>query len=168
MIGKTLRAYQIVAKLGEGGMGEVYRARDPRLDRDVAIKVLGRALAADAAALARFEREAMTIAKLSHPNILAIFEFGREPSAGADEAGTAFLVTDDPARDRAPMFTPDGQSLVFYSNRNGTYETWVVGVDGGGLRKIGSVPGGHRVECARHRDARAHRRRRPPARPRHR
>jgi serine/threonine protein kinase len=68
-------------------MGEVYRARDTRLERDVAIKVLGGALAADADALARFEREALSIAKLSHPNILAIFEFSRE-------SGTAFVVTE--------------------------------------------------------------------------
>jgi hypothetical protein len=65
----------------------VYRARDTRLERDVAIKVLGGALAADADALARFEREALSIAKLSHPNILAIFEFSRE-------SGTAFVVTE--------------------------------------------------------------------------
>src|SRR5262249_27436990 len=68
-------------------MGEVYRARDPRLDRDVAIKVLSSDLATDPAALARFEREAMSVAKLSHPNILSIFEFGRD-------GGTTFVVTE--------------------------------------------------------------------------
>ncbi len=68
-------------------MGEVYRARDPRLERDVAIKVLSAALAEDPGALARFEREAMSIAKLSHPNILAIFEFARD-------GGVAFVVTE--------------------------------------------------------------------------
>ena len=72
MIGSDLGPYRILAKLGEGGMGEVYRARDPRLDREVAIKVLPASLARDAVSLARFEREAMSIAKLSHPNILAI------------------------------------------------------------------------------------------------
>ncbi len=85
--GARLGHYEIQGALGAGGMGEVYRARDPRLDREVAIKVLGAALAADPAALARFEREAMSIAKLSHPNILAIFEFGHA-------AGTAFVVTE--------------------------------------------------------------------------
>ena len=57
-------------------MGEVYRARDAKLDRDVAIKVLPESVAADPDALARFEREAKAVAALSHPNILAIFDFG--------------------------------------------------------------------------------------------
>jgi serine/threonine protein kinase len=65
-----------VAKLGEGGMGEVYRARDTRLERDVAIKVLPESFANDADRRARFEREAKAIAALSHPNILAIFDTG--------------------------------------------------------------------------------------------
>ena len=68
-------------------MGEVYRARDPRLDRDVAIKVLSASLAADHGALARFEREAMSVARLSHPNIVSIFEF-------AQDGSTAFVVTE--------------------------------------------------------------------------
>jgi Tol biopolymer transport system component len=77
----------IVAPLGAGGMGEVYRARDSRLDRDVAIKVLPPAFAADPIARARFEREAKAIAALSHPNILAIHEFG-------GHEGTAYSVTE--------------------------------------------------------------------------
>jgi len=75
--GSRLGLYEIAAPLGAGGMGEVYRARDPRLDRDVAIKILPPALA-DPAALARFEREAKAVAALSHPNILAIHDFGSE------------------------------------------------------------------------------------------
>jgi serine/threonine protein kinase len=71
-----LGPYRIVAPLGAGGMGEVFRARDPKLDRDVAIKVLPTNLAADRDALDRFEREAKAVAALSHPNILAIHEFG--------------------------------------------------------------------------------------------
>ncbi|HEY1250839.1 MAG TPA: protein kinase [Thermoanaerobaculia bacterium] len=67
-----------MSPLGKGGMGEVYRARDTRLDRDVAVKVLPSDLAADPDALARFEREAKAVAALSHPNILAIHDFGRE------------------------------------------------------------------------------------------
>jgi Tol biopolymer transport system component len=78
MIGSRLGPYEITAKLGEGGMGEVFRARDAKLGRDVAIKLLPAHLAADAEALARFEREAQAVAALSHPNILAIFDFGRE------------------------------------------------------------------------------------------
>src|SRR3954462_1386599 len=65
--------YRIVSKLGEGGMGQVYRARDPRLNRDVAIKVLPPALSGDAQYMARFEREAQTLAALNHPNIAAIY-----------------------------------------------------------------------------------------------
>jgi serine/threonine protein kinase len=76
--GSRLGPYEVYAPLGAGGMGEVYRARDPKLNRDVAIKILPEALAADPAALARFEREAQAVAALSHPNILAIFDFGLE------------------------------------------------------------------------------------------
>lgn len=72
-----LGPYRIVAPLGAGGMGEVWRARDEKLDRDVALKVLPARLAADPDALARFEREAKAVAALSHPNILAIYEFGQ-------------------------------------------------------------------------------------------
>ncbi len=74
--GTRLGPYAILAPLGAGGMGEVYRARDPRLDREVAIKVLPEHLADDPMALARFEREAKAVAALSHPNILAIHDFG--------------------------------------------------------------------------------------------
>ena len=69
--------YKIVAPLGAGGMGEVYRACDTRLGRDVAIKVLPEAVANDAHRLARFEREARAVAALSHPNILALHDFDR-------------------------------------------------------------------------------------------
>ena len=85
--GTRLRPYEILGPLGAGGMGEVYRARDTKLDRDVAIKVLPRHLASDPEALERFEREAKAIAALSHPNILAIHDFGRVD-------GTAFAVTE--------------------------------------------------------------------------
>jgi len=78
VIGTTLGHYRIVEKIGEGGMGEVYRAHDERLDRDVAIKVLPETVARDADRVARFEREARAVARLSHPNILEIFEFSGE------------------------------------------------------------------------------------------
>ncbi|MGB8781793.1 MAG: protein kinase [Terriglobales bacterium] len=74
--GTRLGPYEIVAPLGAGGMGEVYRARDSRLGRDVAIKVLPEALANDADRLRRFEQEARTIAALNHPNILGIHDIG--------------------------------------------------------------------------------------------
>jgi serine/threonine protein kinase/Tol biopolymer transport system component len=79
LIGRTIGPYQILAKLGEGGMGEVYRARDTKLNREVAIKVLPEAFAEDADRLARFTREAQTLASLNHPNIAAIY--GIEGSA---------------------------------------------------------------------------------------
>ena len=68
-----LGPYEIVAKLGEGGMGEVYRARDQKLGRDVAIKVLPADVAGDTERLARFKREAQVLASLNHPNIAAIY-----------------------------------------------------------------------------------------------
>src|SRR5512137_488600 len=70
--GSRLGPYEIVSPLGAGGMGEVYRARDPRLGRDVAIKVLPAAVSGDAARLARFEREARAVAALNHPNIVVL------------------------------------------------------------------------------------------------
>ena len=85
--GTHLGQYEILSAIGAGGMGEVYRARDPRLGREVAIKVLSPQLAADPDALVRFEREATSVAKLSHPNILSIFEFARD-------LNTAFVVTE--------------------------------------------------------------------------
>jgi serine/threonine protein kinase len=73
-----LAHYQILAPIGAGGMGEVYRARDARLDRDVAVKVLPESLADAPAALARFEREAKALAAVSHPNLVAIFDVGTD------------------------------------------------------------------------------------------
>ena len=69
LIGRTLGHYGIVEKIGEGGMGEVYRAHDERLDRDVAVKVLPESVAQDPDRLGRFEREAKAVARLSHPDI---------------------------------------------------------------------------------------------------
>src|SRR5690349_11198595 len=71
-----LGPYEILASIGAGGMGVVYRARDPRLDREVAIKILPDHLSQNPQALARFVRETKAIAALSHPNILAIFDTG--------------------------------------------------------------------------------------------
>jgi serine/threonine protein kinase len=72
MIGRALGPYQVVAKIGEGGMGKVYRAKDTKLNRDVAIKVLPDAFASDADPLGRFNREAQTLAALNHSNIAHI------------------------------------------------------------------------------------------------
>jgi len=85
--GARIGSYEIVAPIGAGGMGEVYRARDTKLDRAVAIKVLPDDVSARPEALARFEREARAVAALSHPNILAIHDFG-----SAD--GVSYAVTE--------------------------------------------------------------------------
>src|SRR5918998_1052856 len=71
--GTRVGAYEVTGRIGEGGMGEVYRARDHRLQRDVALKVLPAALSRDPDRLARFAREARTLAALSHPNIAIIY-----------------------------------------------------------------------------------------------
>jgi serine/threonine protein kinase/Flp pilus assembly protein TadD len=73
-----LGPYEILGSLGAGGMGEVYRARDTRLERDVAVKVLPERLAHDPAALARFQREARAVAALPHPNVVAVYDYGVE------------------------------------------------------------------------------------------
>lgn len=78
--GARLRLYEILAPLGAGGMGEVYCARDTRLGRDVTIKILPAPFASDPDRRARFEREGRAIAALSHPNIVSIFDLGREGS----------------------------------------------------------------------------------------
>src|SRR5580765_3970529 len=79
--GTHLGTYEILGPIGAGGMGEVYRARDSRLNRDVALKVLPAALDDDPERLARFTREAQTLAALSHPNIATIY--GVEESASS-------------------------------------------------------------------------------------
>jgi eukaryotic-like serine/threonine-protein kinase len=79
--GQRLGGYEITSLLGAGGMGEVYRARDTRLNRDVALKILPARTANDPHAFARFEREAQAVAALSHPNILAVHDFGRSDGA---------------------------------------------------------------------------------------
>jgi serine/threonine protein kinase len=77
-VGSQLGPYEIVGRIGAGGMGEVWRARDQRLQRDVAVKVLIGTNAHTGDALARFEREARAVAALSHPNILSIHDFGTD------------------------------------------------------------------------------------------
>src|SRR5215471_10036052 len=78
--GRRLGPHEIVSALGAGGMGEVYRARDTRLGRDVAVKVLPQHLTSSDGARARFEREARLVSGLSHPNIGALYDIGREGS----------------------------------------------------------------------------------------
>jgi serine/threonine protein kinase/dienelactone hydrolase len=85
--GTKLGAYEILSPLGAGGMGEVYLARDPRLDRNVAVKILPERFEKDHTALSRFEREAKAVAALSHPNILEIHDLG-------NDQGITFVVTE--------------------------------------------------------------------------
>ncbi len=77
-IGQTIGAYRLIAKLGEGGMAEVYKAYQPRLEREVALKFIRPELASDAEFRGRFEHEAQAIARLSHPNVVHVYDFGEE------------------------------------------------------------------------------------------
>jgi serine/threonine-protein kinase len=92
LIGRNFGHYGIVEKIGAGGMGEVYRAHDERLDRDVAIKVLPEEFAADLERLNRFEREAKALAALSHPNIASVYGLEAMDSDADSDAGQSFLV----------------------------------------------------------------------------
>ena len=90
--GTRLGPYEVVAPLGVGAMGEVYRARDTQLDRDVALKILPPVFATDPERLARFEREAKTLAALNHPCIASIYGLEKTPSTGSGQAGPPALV----------------------------------------------------------------------------
>src|SRR5574341_1079370 len=85
--GSRLGPYEILGSIGAGGMGEVYRARDPRLDRQVAVKVLPGAVSGDAERLRRFEREAKAAGALNHPNVLAVYDAGTHD-------GTPYVVSE--------------------------------------------------------------------------
>ena len=85
--GTKLGPYQVIAPIGAGGMGEVYRARDAALERDVAVKVLPTVVSEDPDRLRRFKQEAQATAALNHPNILAIFHVG-------EQNGTPYIVSE--------------------------------------------------------------------------
>ena len=87
MVGETISHYRILDQIGAGGMGVVYKAYDQQLEREVALKLLPQGLLADEAARRRFRKEALALARLNHPNIATIFEFGTEE-------GLDFLVTE--------------------------------------------------------------------------
>src|SRR5213079_90202 len=84
ILGTRLGAFEVLGPLGAGGMGEVYRARDTRLSREVAIKILPAEFSSDVARLKRFEKEALSASSLNHPNIVTIYEVG-------SESGTSFI-----------------------------------------------------------------------------
>ena len=91
--GARLGPYEILAAIGAGGMGEVYRARDTKLNRDVAIKILPESVAADPERIARFEREAKTLAALNHPHIAQIHGLEEAaPSTGSGHVGCALIM----------------------------------------------------------------------------
>ena len=108
MLGQTISHYQIVEKLGEGGMGKVYRAKDTRLNRDVALKVLAPELAADSEYRARFEREARAVAALNHPNIVTIH------SVEEADGVTFFTMELVEGRTLADLLQPGGLSLDLF------------------------------------------------------
>jgi serine/threonine protein kinase len=114
LIGSTLGHYRIVEQIGAGGMVVVYRAHDERLDRDVAIKVLPESVAQDPDRVGRFEREAKAVAKLDHPNILAIHDFGTYE-------GVTFTVIE--LQDGQDAFVPGPQiwSCVEITTERGTW-----------------------------------------------
>src|SRR5215470_10130019 len=111
-IGQQLGSYEITALLGKGGMGEVYRARDTKLKREVAIKILPDEFSRDASRLSRFQREAEVLASLNHPNIAAIYDL--------EEAnGSQFLVLElvegetlAERLDHGPLFVNDALSIA--------------------------------------------------------
>src|SRR5256885_304683 len=84
MIGQTLSHYRIIAKLGAGGMGEVYSAHDERLEREVALKIIRSGALADEAARKRFRKEALALSKLNHPNIATIYDFDFDSESGVE------------------------------------------------------------------------------------
>jgi eukaryotic-like serine/threonine-protein kinase len=81
LIGRTVSHYRIIEKIGAGGMGEVYRAHDVQLERDVALKFLPSGTLTDESARKQFRKEALALAKLNHPNIETVYEFGSQDSA---------------------------------------------------------------------------------------
>ena len=123
--GTRLGPYEVTAQIGVGGMGEVYRATDTNLARQVAIKVLPEAVAADADRLARFDREAKTLASLNHPNIAAIYGLER---SGATTALVMELVEgryytgDTSYVTRHYDVSPDGQRFLMIKE-SGTGQT---------------------------------------------
>src|SRR5262245_6379720 len=107
VIGRRLGVYQVESLLGAGGMGEVYRARDTRLGRDVAIKILPEAFVADRERLGRFEREARLLASLNHPNIAQIYGLEEQPPSIVME-----LVAGDTVADRIHHPGPKTERLT--------------------------------------------------------
>ena len=115
--GSKIGPYEVVSQIGAGGMGEVYRARDARLGRDVAIKVLPASFSADPDRLQRFAQEARAAAGLSHPNILAIFDIG-------EDKGAPYVVSEllegETLRDRLRGGALSSRKAIEYLSPSGT------------------------------------------------
>ncbi len=109
--GTRLGPYEILDLVGAGGMGEVYRARDPRLVREVAIKVLPAEVGAEPERLRRFEQEARAVAALNHPNILTVFDVGTHPGAEATPAGSSTTGSPAAATPYVVMELLEGETL---------------------------------------------------------
>jgi hypothetical protein len=164
--GDRLGAYRVLDQLGEGGMGEVYRARGPRLDRDVAIKILPRTFAEDPERRARFDREARMLASLNHPNIAQIYGAeetdgsvaiimelveGEDLAArGALSAPMARRAADRTAarrgarcRSRArhrPSLSRDESYVLFYRDLDGNIDPWTIHTARGALQRLTTDP----------------------------
>jgi len=124
--GARLGPFEILSLLGAGGMGEVYRARDAKLNRDVAIKVLPELFTADPDRLARFGREAQLLASLNHPNyVRRLDQLQAAPLAGTEDAFS-------------PFFSPDSQSIGFFAA--GKLKT--IAVTGGAAVTLCDAPAG--------------------------
>ena len=130
--GTRLGPYQIASPIGAGGMGEVYKAKDTRLDRIVAIKVLPTELSHNEELPQRFEREARAVSSLNHPNICTLDDIGREGDVdfmvmeyleGETRAGPARLGNED--IELEPVFSPDGNALAYQSDETGAYNVYV-------------------------------------------
>src|SRR5271154_6023551 len=127
--------YRIVSKLGEGGMGAVYRATDTKLNRDVAIKILPPAFAQDAARMQRFEREAQVLASLNHPNIAAIY--GIEQGAIVME-----LVEGDDLKGPVPIDTALAYARQIAAGLEAAHEKGIVHRDLSLLKQFPEFVGG--------------------------
>ena len=140
MIGRTLSTYRIVERLGAGGMGEVYRARDEKLGRDVAVNVLPRGLLADETARSRFRKEANALSRVSHPHVATL-----QDSGSAD--GVDYLVMELVAGPKLDVVLREGPLAAKEAVRReggGQPAVRVAGAAGGegGGRAVGRVFGG--------------------------
>ena len=118
--GTRVGPHEIIRTIGAGGMGEVFRARDTKLNRDVAIKALPKSVAEDAERRERFEREALALAALNHPGIVTVYAVESDnDTAFEPEAPLQFQTLRRASRpDIRPVWLPDGQAIAVYGGDN--------------------------------------------------